>query len=109
MNEVVAKSEKPKRKIRQKKISELDELRYWINSLALTHPPVVHVNGKDHSNAVIVVDFGTPLGEVVGMTPEQSAEFIVKMKSVTKSLFKSDVNVRIQNDPLNGIWWSSVN
>lgn len=102
------KVEKPKRKPRQKKQSELDDLKLWLTGLGQVAVPNLHVNGRDYSMAVVTVDFGTPLEEQK-ITPEQTAELVNKLKLVTKSLYKTEVNVRVQNDSNNGIWWTSIN
>ncbi len=111
MNEVLPKTADKavkQRKPRQKKSTELDDFKSWVSALEGVILPNVHVNGKDFSMAVLTVDFGTPLDETNKLTSEQSAELVGKMKTVTKSFYKDDVNVRVQNDSNNGIWWTSV-
>lgn len=103
------KTPKPKRKLRQKKSSEMEDFNLWLGGLDLISAPNLHINGRDYSMAVLTVDFGVPLDEPNKLTSEQTAELVGKMKIVTKSLYKSDVNVRVQNDSTNGVWWTSVN
>lgn len=102
------KSIKPK-KTRQKKQSELDDFRLWLAGLGMVSVPTLHINGMNHSMAVVAVDFGTPLDEPNKLTTDQGAELVTRIKTVTKSMYKNEVNVRVQNDSSNGVWWSSVN
>lgn len=99
-------------KARQRKVrlSELDEFRVWLANLGFQAEPKVHVNGSSHSTAVVVVDFGTPLIEPAKLTPEQTAELIGHVRTTTRSLYHRDreINVRVQNDSANGIWWANV-
>jgi len=84
-----------------------DELQTWLSSLGLINP-TLHVNGPHHSGAVLAVDFGTPLIEQ-RLESEQSADLVTRLRAATRTLFPDkDLNIRIQNDPANGIWWSSV-
>ena len=99
------KTDKFKKFARAKK-TEADDFSAWLATLGAT--PKLHVNGGGYSTAVITVDFGTPLDESPKMTPEQNAELVARMKTLTKTFHKSDVNVRVQNDSANGIWWSTV-
>jgi hypothetical protein len=97
------------KKFARKKDSEVEDFKSWLMSLGMTHSPKLHVNGVSHSMAVVTIDFGTPLEELTKMTSEQNAELMARLKNLTKSLHKNDVNVRVQNDTNNGIWWSTVN
>jgi hypothetical protein len=93
---------------RKKQVTELEDLRAWLLRLGMVAKPTVHVNGTAHSMAVITVDFGTPLDEQTKLTSEQNAELMTRMRSLTKVMHTADVNVRVQNDLSNGIWWASV-
>jgi hypothetical protein len=54
------------------------------------------------------VDFGTPLVEQK-LTSEQNAELVARLRSATRFLLQDkEVNVRVQNDTSNGVWWASV-
>ena len=99
---------KPTKKIITKpKKSEIEDFKSWLSNLPSS--PNLHVNGADYSSAVLCVDFGTPLEELVKLTFEQNAEIMSKMKSITRNLFnKPDLNVRIQTDSNNGVWWSAI-
>lgn len=106
-----AKKPLDKFKARQRKtrISEIDEFKTWLDGLGYQSAPKIHVNGIGHPIAAVVVDFGTPLQEVVKLTPEQSAELIGYIRSTTKALHRgSEVSVRVQSDSSTGIWWASV-
>jgi hypothetical protein len=106
--EVSHKATEKKLRPRKSKPNEIVELRGWLNGLGFQSPPKLHVNGAQHTIAVIVVDFGTPLAEPVKLSTEQSADLISHMRSVAKSLYPSDIAVRVQNDTATGIWWASV-
>jgi hypothetical protein len=97
------------KKTRQKKQSELDDFKLWLAGLGMVSAPTLHVNGMNHSMAVVAVDFGTPLDEPNKLTTDQGAELVTRMKTITKSMYKNEVNVRVQSDSGNGVWWSSVN
>ena len=91
----------------KKRTKDFDEFRVWLAGLDMINP-TVHVNGAPFTSAVMAVDFGTPLTEQK-LTSDQSAELVAKMRSATKSLFQDkEINVRVQNDTSNGIWWTSV-
>jgi hypothetical protein len=86
---------------------DFDDFRAWLGSLDMINP-VLHVNGATHLGAVLTVDFGTPLTEQK-LDATQGAELVSRMRTATKSLLPDkDVNVRVQNDSANGIWWASV-
>lgn len=105
----VTKSVKAKKTTSNKsKKSEIEDFKVWLGNLPST--PKLHVNGADYTSAVLTVDFGTPLEELPKLTNEQNAELVAKMKASTRSLFnKPDLNVRIQSDNNNGIWWATAN
>jgi hypothetical protein len=91
----------------KKRTRDFDDFRLWLAGLDMKNP-TVHVNGASHTGAVLAVDFGTPLTEQK-LTAEQSAELVTRMRSATKTLFQDkDINVRVQNDNSNGIYWTSV-
>lgn len=100
--------DKLKKLSRQKKDTEAEDFRGWLTSLGLLSVPTLHVNGTSHPMAVITVDFGTPLDEPTKLTTEQNAELMARMKTMTRTLCKSESNVRVQNDSSNGVWWSTI-
>jgi hypothetical protein len=106
MNDITQKTDKFKKFSRAKKASEVEDFKSWLATLG--YVPNLHVNGNSHPMAVVTIDFGTPLEEPAKMTSEQNAELMARMKSLTKSLHKSEVNVRVQTDSNNGVWWSTV-
>jgi hypothetical protein len=98
-------------KTRQRKVrqSEIDEFRVWLAGLGFQSEPKIHINGVNHSTAVVTVDFGTPLVEPLKLNAEQTADLISHMRIATKSLYRDrEVNVRVQNDSSTGIWWTSI-
>lgn len=96
---------KPRKKPTQ---TALEDFKTWLGKLPST--PKLHVNGIDYSTAVLTVDFGTPLEESVKLTAEQNAELVSFMKLTTRGLFnKPELNVRVQSDTSNGVWWTTLN
>jgi hypothetical protein len=93
---------------RKPRINEITEFKTWLNGLGFQSAPKLHINGVQHATAVTVVDFGTPLAEPVKLTTEQSADLIGFIRSITKSLYNSDIVVRVQSDTTTGVWWASV-
>ena len=94
------------RRPRQKRIVELEEFKQWLTDLESR--PRLHVNGAVFTTAVLTVDFGTPLEEFK-LSPETVGELTNRMRVVTKALCKEkDINVRVQTDNSNGIWWTSI-
>lgn len=86
---------------------DFDDFRVWLANLDMINP-VLHVNGAAHHGAVLTVDFGTPLTEQK-LDPTQSAELVSRMRVAAKSLLQDkEVNVRVQNDSANGVWWASI-
>lgn len=84
------------------------ELRNWLSELNLGIVPAVHVNGTQHSSAVITVDFGSPIPSI-RLTSEQAQELNSRLRRLTKELYtRDDVNVRVSSDNQNGVHWSSV-
>jgi hypothetical protein len=106
MTEVSVKAKAIKKS--SKKTVEPDDFRDWLLTLGLVFTPHLHVNGSSHSTAVVTVDFGTPLEETTKITAEQNAELMSRMKTLTRSMYKGEVNVRVQNDSSNGIWWTTI-
>lgn len=89
------------------------ELETFLNNLRLEVKPAIHVNGKDHPTAVVVVDFGAPL-EAVRLNPEQSQDLAGKLRKFTRELVYNprndrEVNVRVSSDNYLGVvYWASV-
>ena len=93
-------------KSKRRKRPDFEDFRVWLGGLEMANPSL-HVNGAGYTTAVLTVDFGTPLVEQK-LTPEQSGELVNHMRSATKSLFSNDINVQVQSDLPNGIWFTSV-
>lgn len=98
------KTRKPTRPQRNKVI---DDFRLWLAGLGTAAEPSIHINGPSYATAVLAVDFGNTL-EDHRLTQEQNAELIARIRSAAKSLFRDDVNIRVQNDNSAGIWWASL-
>lgn len=94
------------------KLSTRKELETFLSSLELHVTPSIHVNGKEHPTAVVVVDFGAPLNQVK-LSPEQHQELAGKLRKFTKELVTKDttkdLNVRISSDNYLGlVFWSAM-
>lgn len=97
-------SEKTKKRVKK---PDFDEFRLWLASLDLINP-TLHINGTAYAGAVLTVDFGTPLTEQK-LDSDQSAELVSRMRTAARTLYQDkEINVRVQNDTQNGIWWASV-
>ena len=83
------------------KTSSRTELETFLSTLGVAKPGI-HVNGKDHPSALVVVDFGTPL-EAVRLSSEQSQELASKLRKFARELVSKDTNVRVSSDNYHGI------
>lgn len=89
------------------KSTALYDLEAHLNTLKLKVKPSIHVNGKDHPTALVVVDFGTPT-ESVRFTSEQSQELASKMRKFARELVAKDANIRVSSDHYCGlVYWCS--
>jgi hypothetical protein len=89
------------------KQSTRSDLENFLAGLELANKPVIHVNGKEHPTAVVVVDFGSPLTQVK-LTPEQNQELAGKLRKFARELVNKDANLRISSDNYLGlIFWAS--
>lgn len=83
------------------------ELENFLANLELAHTPVIHVNGREHPTAVVVVDFGAPLTQVK-LSPEQNQELAGKLRKFAREFVK-DANVRISSDNYLGlVFWAAT-
>jgi hypothetical protein len=88
--------------------SSRSELEGFLTSLDLPNQPAIHVNGKEHPTAVVVVDFGSPL-EPVRLNPELSQELASKLRKFTRDIITKEANIRVGSDNYNGVvYWSSI-
>ena len=87
--------------IKMAKTSSRTDLENYLNSLGYAKPGI-HVNGKDHPTALVVVDFGTPL-EAVRLTSEQGQELASKLRRFARELVSKDANVRVSSDNYCGV------
>jgi len=91
-----------------KNSSALNDLQAYIRSLNLPHDAKIHVNGKDHPSAVVVVDFGYPTPPV-RLNSDQSQDLAGKMRKFTRELINKDVNIRVSSDNYLGVvYWASI-
>lgn len=89
------------------KQSTRSDLENFLAGLDLANKPVIHVNGKEHPTAVVVVDFGAPLTQVK-LTPEQNQELAGKLRKFARELVNKDANLRISSDNYLGlVFWAS--
>lgn len=83
------------------------ELESYFKTLKLKATPGIHVNGKEHPTALVVVDFGTPI-ESVRLTSEQGQELASKLRKFARELVNKDANVRVSSDNYSGlVYWAS--
>ena len=95
------------KKKRRKPVENFADFRAWLTTLDMINP-ALHVNGTAHPFAALTVDFGTPLVEQK-LSAEQSGELVTRMRAATRTLYQDkELGVRVQNDPANGIWWTSI-
>ncbi len=88
--------------------STRNDLDQFLNSLDLEVRPSIHVNGREHPTAIVVVDFGSPK-HPVRLNSEQNQELTGKLRKLTKDLLNKDVYIRVGSDNYNGvIYWTSV-
>lgn len=91
-----------------KNSSARGELENFLSSLKLSTKPSIHVNGKDHPSALVVVDFGYPTPPV-RLSSEQSQELASKMRKFSRDLITKDVNIRVSSDNYLGVvFWSYI-
>lgn len=84
------------------------ELESFLSSLDLPNKPSVHVNGREHPTALVVVDFGAPL-EPVRLNSEQSQELAGKLRKFARDLITKEVNIRVSSDNYSGVvYWASI-
>lgn len=84
------------------------DLEEFLDSLDLTVKPTIHVNGKDHPTAIVVVDFGAPL-QSVRLSSNQSNDLGTKIRRYTKDILNKDAYIRIASDNYSGIvYWSTI-
>jgi hypothetical protein len=96
----------PKKK-RRKPQENFADFRAWLSTLDMINP-TLHVNGAAHPIAALTVDFGTPLTEQK-LSSEQSGELVTRMRAATRTLYQDkEITIRVQSDPMTGIWWASV-
>jgi hypothetical protein len=89
------------------KSTALNDLENYLTSLRLKAKPAIHVNGKDHPTALVVVDFGTPT-ESVRLNSEQSQELASKLRKYARELVSKDANIRVSSDHYAGlVYWAS--
>ena len=95
------------------KQSSRKELENFLDHLNLPARPKLHVNGKDHPTAVVVVDFGAPL-EPVSLATEVHQELKERIRRFTKELCSGrsklqDEDIRVSSDNYLGlVVWSTI-
>lgn len=91
-----------------KNSSSRADLEAFLSSLDLPNAPSIHVNGKEHPTALVVVDFGAPL-DPVRLGSELSQELQNKLKRFSADLLNKPATIRVNTDNYNGVvFWSSI-
>jgi hypothetical protein len=94
-------------KMASTKNSSRIDLENFLNDLQLHVKPAIHVNGKDHPTALVVVDFGAPLQQVK-LSTEQSQDLTAKLRKFARDVAVKDANIRISSDNYLGlVFWAS--
>ena len=84
------------------------ELEDFLDSLDLPNKPTIHVNGREHPTAVVVVDFGAPLQQV-RLTSAQNIDLGSRLRRYTKDILNKDFNIRVASDNYAGVvYWSNI-
>lgn len=86
---------------------DLSDFKTFLAGLGTVANPTIHVNGAAFPQAVLTVDFGTPL-KGTKLTMEQSNELVGRLRKATRDVLGKEANVRVSNDSHAGIWWTSV-
>jgi hypothetical protein len=88
--------------------SSRSDLEYFLSSLDLPNKPSIHVNGKEHPTALVVVDFGAPL-EAVRLNSELSQELAGRLRRFARDLLTKESTIRVSTDNYNGVvYWASI-
>jgi hypothetical protein len=84
------------------------DLEDFLDSLNLPNKATIHVNGREHPTAVVVVDFGAPLQQV-RLTSAQNIDLGGRIRRYTKDVLNKDIYIRIASDNYAGVvYWSTV-
>lgn len=84
------------------------ELESFLHSLDLPNRPSIHVNGKEHPTALVVVDFGAPL-DPVRLNSELSQELAGRIRRFARDLLTKEASIRVSSDNYNGVvYWASI-
>jgi hypothetical protein len=92
---------------RERRPADTKYLRDWLDSLGLEVNPSIHINGHVYSNALVVVDFGSPIKHVK-LSSEQNAELGDRLRLLAKDVLGREASIRVSHDGPNGVYWASV-
>lgn len=85
--------------------SEVENLRSYLSRQE--ENPILHINGNDHSNALLAVDFGQPT-KGVHLSVERHHELTNLMKAAAKTLTRRRGSIRVHYDNHHGVFWAST-
>lgn len=81
----------------------------FIEGMDVPTNPTIHVNGKDHPSAIVVIDFGSTEMGNVRLRQEESAELANLLRDFTRDILGRSVVVRVSVDTYDGlVMWSSI-
>ena len=92
---------------RERRAPDTKYLRDWLDSLSIDVKPSIHINGHVYTNALVCVDFGSPLKQVK-LNSEQNAELNERLRLLARDVLGRDANIRVSHDGPNGVYWASV-
>ena len=108
MNSENDKTLKSFKKPQGKKEVDLSDLQNFLSQIKTELKPSLHVNGSSYLNCVLTVDFGQPLNPP-NISSEEEDKLKEKMRASTKLIVnRPDASIRISNDPLANMYWSTV-
>lgn len=81
----------------------------FIENMDIPTNPTIHVNGKEHPTAIVVIDFGSTEQGNVRLHQEESAELANLLRDFTREVLNRSVAIRVNVDNYNGlVMWSTV-
>lgn len=90
------------------KSSSRVELERVLSSFNLENGARIHINGKEHPTAVVVVDFGQP-DQAVRLNSEQNSDLVHVLRKFAREQYNKDVNIRVSSDNYAGlVYWASA-
>lgn len=88
---------------------ERQALIHFIEGMTVPTNPTIHVNGKEHPSAVVVIDFGSTYEGAVRLRQEESAELANLLRDYTRDVLNRSAAIRVTTDTYDGlVMWSSL-